>query len=159
MKPWEDCVWINRRIQILYELSENHALLACSVFCCPNPLQIHFINENRALRRVRALTPSPMSLWTKKMSPFWKVSSSVSLIFVYGRMATTRFLSLKMHKLLLSNSIWGAQAYFTGSGGATGYKKECWQNKKHNSKHSSWTSSVCGVKETNFFLIDWRLEY
>jgi len=42
----------------------------------------------------------------KKMSPFWKVNSSVSGIFVYGRMATMRFLSLtgsgggtvKMHK-------------------------------------------------------------
>lgn len=76
--------------------------------------------------------PSPMSLWTKNMSPFWKlkqvsnllllfhlsleksgmiknkttyVSSSVSGILVYGRIATTLFLSL------------------TGSGGGTGWRR------------------------------------
>ena len=46
--------------------------------------------------------PSPMSLCTKKISPFWKVNSSVSGIFVYGNIATIRFLSL------------------TGSGGGVG---------------------------------------
>lgn len=114
-KMWENCHFLTRKLPGPAFTSMSTASLLVTLGWNQENTVLGSMESSRSSTNSRNIKPcspvlwavthnhpSPMSLCTKNISPFWKLSSSVSGIFVYGSIATIRFLS------------------FTGSGGGVG---------------------------------------